>query len=310
MKALWKRLGVVASAAVLVGAVAVVAGATGSNTTSGTLRYSACLQASTKTLVNVVINQAAVCSSGERSISWNAAGPRGATGAAGTNGYSIVTSAGAPSGSCTTGDSDVDLASGEVYACASSAWSDTGSSLRGPSGAVGARGATGPEGPAGANGVTYDCSATPYPGIDLAGCNLGYDANLDGADLTGANLAGATLSVLEGSVDLTGANLTGADLADLVSLGSANFTGANLTDANLEDLAPSGSPLDFTDANLTGANLTDAFLGGAVLTGANLTGANLTGAATFAATPQVITTSSTTCTDGVAGPCTGANLSS
>ena len=105
-----------------------------------------------KTLINVVINRAAVCSSGERAITWNAAGPRGAkgsTGTPGTDGSSIVTSAGAAGGSCATGDSDVDLASGEVYSCVSSAWSDTGSSLKGPSGGVGPRGATGPVGPAG-----------------------------------------------------------------------------------------------------------------------------------------------------------------
>lgn len=155
MKALWKRLGVFASAAVLIGGVAAVASATGENSASGTLQYSACLQASTKSLVNVEIGHSAVCSSGEREISWNAAGPRGATGATGAPGApgaagsSILTSAGAPSGSCMTGDSDVDLATGEVYSCASSAWSDTGSSLKGPSGATGARGPTGPTGPAG-----------------------------------------------------------------------------------------------------------------------------------------------------------------
>lgn len=149
MRVLWKRLGVVVSAAVLVGGVAVVASATGSNATLGTFRYSACLQSSTKTLVNVMINRSAVCSSGERAISWNAAGPRGATGAAGTsgtNGSSIVTSSGVPSGSCTTGDSDVDLTSGEVYTCASSAWNDAGFNLKGSSGA---RGPAGPPGPAG-----------------------------------------------------------------------------------------------------------------------------------------------------------------
>jgi hypothetical protein len=29
---------------------------------------------------------------------------------------------------------------------------------------------TGPQGTPGTNGVTYDCSLTPYPGIDLAAC--------------------------------------------------------------------------------------------------------------------------------------------
>lgn len=146
LKALLRRFGVVVSAAILLGAVAVVASATGSKTPSGIFRYSACLQSSTKTLVNVVINRSVVCSSGERAISWNAAGPRGATGAAGTNGSSIITSSSVPSGPCTTGNSDVDLTSGEVYACTSSDWSDAGFNLKGSSGA---RGPTGPAGPAG-----------------------------------------------------------------------------------------------------------------------------------------------------------------
>lgn len=168
MQKLWKRLGVITSALLLISAVAVVASATGNDTPSGNLHYSACLQSSTKTLVNVVINQRAVCSSGERAVSWNAAGPRGATGKAGApgspgaNGSSVVTSPAAPSGSCTTGDSDVDLASGEVYSCASSAWSDTGSSLKGPAGPAGREGATGPAGPLQINAISLVDSSLQF----------------------------------------------------------------------------------------------------------------------------------------------------
>ena len=309
------RWAVVASAVILMGAVAAVASAAGRHETSRSLRYSACLQVHTKTLVDVVIGQTAVCSRGERRVFWDALGPRGATGAtgpAGAPGSSILTSPNPPSGPCTTGDSDVDLASGEVYSCVSGAWSDAGASLKGPSGGVGPRGApgtqgptgltgpqgpagpqgptglTGPQGPAGANGVTYDCGAAPYPGADLAGCGLSgsdlFGANLQGADLAGAGLNSATLA----SANLTGANLAGANLniADLfnANLNSANFTGANLY-----------------GANLYGANLNSANLSGADLSTADVSGANLSG---------VITNFATTCVNGVTGPCTGAGLTS
>lgn len=67
---------------------------------------------------------------------WPASGTT-LVGPAGTNGTSIVTSSGAPTGSCRTGDSDVDLASGEVYSCTSGTWADTGSSIKGPAGPAG-----------------------------------------------------------------------------------------------------------------------------------------------------------------------------
>jgi hypothetical protein len=165
MKNLSSRLGVVAAAMVLVGAVTVVASATGAHTASGSKTISACVQAGTKTLDNVVINKRAACSSGESRITWNATGRRGASGRPGTNGTSIVTSAAAPSGACTTGNSDVDLANGEVFGCESSTWSVSGSSIMGPSGAQGATG------PAGANvAAGQSCSAGEYvTGFDASG---------------------------------------------------------------------------------------------------------------------------------------------
>lgn len=309
MKTRWKRFGVVASAMVLVGAVAAVASATGPNFGSSRFRYSACLQARTKTLSDVVINASASCSKGERQITWNAAGPRGATGAPGVAGATWTTGSTAPSS--TTGQQDgdlfLDLANGEVYEDVGGAWVAQGSlqGHAGPPGVPGTAGPTGPAGTNGTNGVTYDCAATPYPGIDLAGCSL---SDLSGANLTGANLAGATMGllILE-DTNFTGANLTGANLEGMTPLGPINFTGANLTDANLQFLPP-GSPINFTDANLTGANLVGAVLQGD-LTNANFTGANLTGALVAATSlTGVITTSSTTCTDGNPGPCSGSNL--
>jgi hypothetical protein len=75
-------------------------------------------------------------------------GPKGAAGANGTNGASVRITAGVPIGSCTTGDSDVDLATGEVYTCTTGAWVNSSYSIMGPAGAKGAMGATGPAGPA------------------------------------------------------------------------------------------------------------------------------------------------------------------
>lgn len=121
---------------------------------------------------------------------------------------------------------------------------------QGAQGSAGATGATGPQGPAGAAGVAYDCSAAPYPGIDLVACNLA-DAALSGANLTGADLVYANL----GGADLANGGLADANLLS-ASLVGTNLTGANLTFANL------------TDANLVNANLTDA-----TLTDANLKGA-------------------------------------
>jgi len=173
-----------------------------------------------------------------------------------SSGGSLLTGTGVPTGAC-TGDAYIDLTTGEIYHCSLDIWTDAG-----------------------------DCSAAPYPGIDLAGCNLSKGGNLAGIlpsdiELEGADLDQAVLSYLDlGRTDLQGADLVYAllDEAQLTeaNLGYANLTGANLTGANL------------TGANLTGANLTRANLTGANLTGANLTGANLAS----------VTWSDTTCPDG------------
>jgi len=46
----------------------------------------------------------------------------------------VLTSAAAPTGTCTSGDTDIDLANGEIYTCTATAWNDTGSSIEGPMG--------------------------------------------------------------------------------------------------------------------------------------------------------------------------------
>lgn len=97
----------------------------------------------------------------------------------------------------------------------------------------------------------------------------------DGCDLSGVNYSKAELK----GVSLSGAKLEGTSFyrADLsgANLGGANLSKANLTFANL-------SNTNFGDANLAGANLNGA------------TGAALAGA---------VTTDTTTCPDGQAGPC-------
>jgi|SRR5665213_1212139 len=62
----------------------------------------------------------------------------------------------------------------------------------------------------GTNDVAHNCSATSYPGIDLAGCTFS-GADLDpliyGATLTGVNLTGVLPFA---DLTITGATLTGA----------------------------------------------------------------------------------------------------
>lgn len=107
-------------------------------------------------------------------------------------------------------------------------------------------GATGPEGAPGAGG--QDCSATPYPGIDLAGCDF-------------SDLDEGTVSFTD--ADLAGANFAGADLS------STNFTGADLSEVNFTGAIVSGA--DFLYANLTAANFTNVN----IPTGTQIGGANL-----------------------------------
>ena len=103
----------------------------------------------------------ATCPKGYTALNWNQTGSAGQNGTNGTNGSSVVTSAGVPSTACNPGDTDVDLATGEVYTCvagggstgtagsgagagkagpAGNVWSDTGSSIMGQPGPAGQNG--------------------------------------------------------------------------------------------------------------------------------------------------------------------------
>ncbi len=157
------------------------------------------------------------CPSGWSAISWNQtgpagpqgpagpAGPTGATGAAGaagatgatgpqglqgtpgingsngSNGASIVVNA-TLSDSCTTGDTDIDLATGEVYSCVASAWSDDSYSIEGPAGPQGPVGPAGPAGATGATGAAGTNGASPavtaFTGAEGT-CTNGGDAITD-----------------------------------------------------------------------------------------------------------------------------------
>ncbi len=110
-------------------------------------------------------------------------------------------------------------------------------------------------GPAGASGE--DCSATPYPGVDLDGCDFsGQNAStvdFTDADLVGANFAGADLD----NANFTGANLSEADLAG-ASVNGTIFLYANLTAANFTDVViPNGTDFGGTDLQDTDFGLAD-----------------------------------------------------
>jgi len=138
------------------------------------------------------------CPKGTTAVTWNQTGPAGqngtngtagtagTNGTNGTNGSSVVTSTGVPASACNPGDTDVDLATGEVYTCVAgggsiggdgsgagagkagppgNAWSDTGSSIMGQQGTDGTNGT---------NGSSVVTSA----GVPASACNPG-DTDVD-----------------------------------------------------------------------------------------------------------------------------------
>lgn len=130
------------------------------------------------------------------------------------------------------------------------------------------------------------CSGGPWMAgehVQTVGkCTAGLEADCRNQYLYGASFGPADFRY----ADLSRTNLAQADL------GGADLTGADLVRANL------------TAANLAGADLSDAELAGvgmprADLRGANLRNANLNGVIATGA----LTSSSTTCPDGSAGPC-------
>ncbi len=104
-------------------------------------------------------------------------GPVGTNGTNGANGASMLTSDGAPTGSCTSGDTDVDLSNGEVYSCVSTEWTDSDYSLQGPAGTNGTNGTDGTNGTNGTDG-TNGASVLTSDGVPSGSCTSG-DADID-----------------------------------------------------------------------------------------------------------------------------------
>jgi uncharacterized protein YjbI with pentapeptide repeats len=130
-------------------------------------------------------------------------------------------------------------------------------------------GPQGPPGVQGPSGTTYDCTTAPYPGIDLAACDLENDsfagAEMPGANLTDANLTNATLS----GAQMYGANLSNAYMTGVTAT-SVQLDSANLTDASLNNASFSGAEIEF--ANLDGTNLAGANFAGAYFIDSDFTG--------------------------------------
>jgi hypothetical protein len=93
--------------------------------------YFGCLSGGT---LSKVATTAPKCKAPAKQISWNS---QGVPGNPGTN---FLTSSTAPTGSCTSGDSDMALDTDEIWNCVASAWSDTGSSTQGKQGPPGPSG--------------------------------------------------------------------------------------------------------------------------------------------------------------------------
>jgi Phage Tail Collar Domain/Collagen triple helix repeat (20 copies) len=172
-----RLIGGVAAAAVIGGGLAATGVALAAPTTTS---FAACVSQVGGVLYNVTTNGTPKCVAKDKIITWNQngptgpagpAGPQGAAGAPGatgpqgvagpdgtdgtdgSDGTNVLTSSGAPTGSCTTGDADIDITTGDVWKCDAGGWTATGSSIEGPQGAPGPQGAAGPQGPAGPAGT-------------------------------------------------------------------------------------------------------------------------------------------------------------
>jgi tail collar domain/collagen triple helix repeat protein len=172
----------VAAAAIIGGGLAATGVALAAPATTS---FAACVSQVGGVLYNVTTNGTPKCVAKDKTITWSqtgptgpagpagpqgaagapgATGPQGAAGPDGTNGTdgvngtngtdgtNVLTSSGAPAGSCTTGDADIDITTGDVWKCDAGGWTATGSSITGPQGAPGPQGAAGPQGPAGPAG--------------------------------------------------------------------------------------------------------------------------------------------------------------
>jgi hypothetical protein len=221
----------------------------------------------------VLQNGGTACPSGTSAVTWN---EQGAQGPAGANGTSILTSSGVPSGTCTIGSSDVDLADGEVYTCTASAWVDTGSSIQGPVGTNGTNGASimtssgFPPSPCTngdtdidlATGEVYTCTASAWAdtGHSIQGPQgpAGTGATVSSLASGNSNCPNGGASITDGSGDTAyacnGAAAVAYDTGDLTCTGSV---GADVSCTLSDTTGPDDvSVLATTEASTDGSTIT------------------------------------------------------
>ena len=175
------------------------------------------------------------------------AGQNGTNGTNGTNGSSVVTSAGQPAGVCNLGDTDVDLATGEVYTCVAAGdsiagdGSGSGAGKGGPAGVVWSDSGSsimGPQGPAGPGFVLTTGTGTDGPQFSQPGTYyIDAEAGIDDSSDT---------DVLTGSCRISGANLTDEKQADPMSSIGGSFVlgpgeGENFSFSGIVTVNPFGT---------------------------------------------------------------------
>ena len=119
-------------------------------------------------------------------------------------------------------------------------------------------------------------------------------------------LSSQALDLVDVEAFLEAGSCPGCDLSglilDVVATEDSDFSNVDLNDASLYG-AHLGQ-VNLSGADLNGADLTRAFLDDADLSNASLLGADLTGATlALADMTGVLTDESTTCPDGLSGPC-------
>jgi hypothetical protein len=213
-----KRIGLViggvAAAAVLVGGAATALAANPSpENSSGVITGCYTTGEVNGSHALVLQDEGTNCPKGTTAVTWNQTGPAGqagTNGSNGTDGSSVVTSAGVPASACNLGDTDVDLATGEVYTCVAgsiaSAGSGAGAGKAGPPGNVWSDAASsimgqqGPQGPAGPGYVLTTGTGTDGPQFTQPGTYyIDAEAGIEDSSDT---------DVLTGSCTISGANLT------------------------------------------------------------------------------------------------------
>jgi hypothetical protein len=239
-----RRFTIGAVAAVLVGSGLAATGIVAVATATPSPTYTACLTTLGGALYNVTTNGTPKCLGKDKTITWSQTGPQGAAGA---NGASVVTSTGVPSGMCTTGNTDIDVANGDVYTCAASAWGSSVGSIEGP------------EGPAGSGGGTQ-CAVTdettPFtPTATLTDLQTAINDATSGdtLDITGECIGNFTIN--NGTLTLMG--IPSAEL-------NADGSGTVLTVA-------SGAVVTLADLLITGGNSASSTSGGGVYNDGTLT---------------------------------------